>query len=251
MISVVNKWIVCPRPNPNARMRLFCFPYAGGGASLFRLWTQNIASDIEVNAVQLPGRENRLREPLFTQLSPLVQTLADALAPHFDRPFAFFGHSMGAIIGFELARQLRRQRNPNLLHLFVSARIAPQAKDPEPPIYQLSEPEFIAKLRQLNGTPEAVLQVPELRQTLIPILRADLEINEAYSYTTEDPLDIPISAFGGWQDPKASQDDLKKWADQTHRSFMLRMVTGDHFFISSAQSTLLQAISQDLQSFLS
>jgi len=124
--SNVESWITYPRPNPEASLRLFCFPYAGGGTTIFRAWPQGMPDDVEVAPVQLPGREGRLREPSFTQINPLVRALADALRPHLDREFAFFGHSMGAIISFELARELRRRRGPAPAHLFVSGRAAPQ-----------------------------------------------------------------------------------------------------------------------------
>lgn len=250
MTTPVNRWIFCPRPNPSARVRLFCFPYAGGVASAFRLWAQHLPPTIEVNAIQLPGRESRFREPPFSELPPLVQLLADVLNPLYNKPFAFFGHSMGAIISFELARQLRRQGTPNLIHLFVSARVAPHVLDGEQVLHRLPEPEFIAKLRELNGTPEAVLQDPELRKMVLPLLRADLAVNEAYTYTDEAPLDIPISAFGGVRDPRVSEEYIKKWAEHTRKTFKLRMLPGDHFFMNGAPLPLLQAIAQDIQQSL-
>ena len=129
--SVSTRWLACPQLNPQARMRLFCFPYAGGGASIFHRWPGKLPTMVEVCAVLLPGRGNRLTEPPFIQLSPLVQTLTEALLPHLTTPFAFFGHSMGALIGFELARQLRRQQGPSPVHLFVSGREAPQLPSPD------------------------------------------------------------------------------------------------------------------------
>jgi medium-chain acyl-[acyl-carrier-protein] hydrolase len=126
-------WVLCPKPNPQARLRLFCFPYAGGGASRFRLWPDFLPPEVEVCAIQYPGREARLGESPFTQLSPLVQTLASALRLYLNLPFVFFGHSLGALACFELARQLRRQGQPEPLHLFVSGRRAPQVPNPDPP----------------------------------------------------------------------------------------------------------------------
>jgi medium-chain acyl-[acyl-carrier-protein] hydrolase len=250
MAGSTNKWIVRNKTNPNASVRLFCFPFAGGGASIFRTWPSLLPANMEVVAVQLPGRETRMREPLFTDVRALVPELLNALAPSLDMPFAFFGHSMGALISFELARALRKAGNAHLLHLFVSARSAPQVVNGEEPIYHLPTPEFINKLRQLNGTPDIILQNAELREMIMPILRADLALNERYVYTHEAPLDVPISAFGGLQDPRVRQADVAQWAAQTTKPFSLRMLPGDHFFLNTHQAALLQAIQQDLRTFL-
>ena len=195
--------------------------------------------------MQLPGREQRLREPLFTQLNPLIDTLVEALLPYLDLPFAFFGHSLGAIICFELARQLRRQKYLTPLHLFVSGRRAPQIPDLQP-IHQLPKALFIEQLRRYNGTPEAVLQNNELMELLLPILRADLAINETYRYQSEAPLDCSLSAFGGLQDRKVSCYELELWREHTNSSFSLDMFSGDHFFLKTELNSLLQLISSHL-----
>ena len=243
---VPKPWFNYPRPNSQARLRLFCFPYAGAGASIFRTWPEQLPTDIEVCTVQLSGRENRLREPLFTEIQPLIQILAQVLLPHLDLSFAFFGHSLGALIGFELARQLRRQNQPIPLHFFVSSRPAPQIPNPNLPIHQLPDTAFVEALHDYNGTPEAVLQDPELRSLFLPILQADFGMLETYAYTPEAPLNCSITAFGGLQDKKVSRDDLAGWHEQTSSTFTLRMFPGDHFFLNKEQGTLLPAISQDL-----
>ncbi len=243
---IVDLWIVRPKPNPQAFLRLFCFPYAGGGASVFRAWPDDLPAGVEVCSVQLPGRESRLKEPLFTRLPPLVQTLARVLRSYMNMPFAFFGHSVGTLVSFELARELRRQSAPGPLYLFVAGRWAPQIPDPDPPIHQLPEPEFREELRRFNGTPELVLQHNELMSLLLPTLRADFEINETYAYTADEPLDCPIFAFGGLQDVKVSQEGLAAWRAHTRSNFKLRLFPGDHFFLHSARTLVLQALSQDL-----
>jgi medium-chain acyl-[acyl-carrier-protein] hydrolase len=248
--SIIDPWIVRPKPNPQAHLRLFCFPYAGGGALVFRTWPDDLPPDVEVCAVQLPGRESRLKEPLFTRLSPLVQTLSHVLEPHLDVPFAFFGHSVGTLVSFELARQFRRQNAPGPVHLFVSGRWAPQLPDPYPPIHQLPESEFVEELRRFNGTPELVLQHAELMALLLPILRADFEINETYVYTAGEPLDCPISAYGGLQDARASREGLEGWRVHTRGDFVLRVFPGDHFFLHSARSLVLQTLSRELTQLL-
>lgn len=246
-----SSWIARPRPNPRTRLRLLCFPYAGGGASIFRTWSDDLPRDVEVCPVQLPGRESRMRELPFTRLPPLVQALAQALLPYLDIPFAFFGHSMGALISFELARQLRRQYGLSPAHLFVSSHRAPQIPDPHPPIHHLPESMFVEELRRFSGTPELILQNPEIMEVFLPLLRADFSICETYTYSPEDPLECPISAFGGLHDLLASRDDLESWRDQTLGSFTLRMFPGDHFFLHTARAPLLQTVSQGLTQLLS
>lgn len=239
-------WVICTKPNPQANLRLFCFPYAGGGALSFRTWPNGLSTTIEVCAVELPGRGTRMRLAPFTQLESLVEALAQALLPNLNKPFALFGHSMGGLVSFELARLLRRKYGLLPVHLFVSGRRAPQVPDLDPPIHALPEPAFLDELRRYNGTPEAVLENKELMQLLLPILRADFAVLETYVYTTEPPLGCPITAFGGLQDCKVSCDHLEAWRNQTSASFSLQMLPGDHFFLNSAQALLLQSLTQHL-----
>ncbi len=245
--SSADRWVIRPRPRPRARLRLFCFPYAGGGASIYRAWAGELPQEIEVCAVQLPGRETRLDEQPFDRLPPLVEALALSLEPHLNPPFAFFGHSMGALISFELARRLRALNRPAPAHLFVSGRIAPQLQRRRPPVHALPEPEFVEQVQRLNGTPDAVLQHKELRELVLPLLRADFAINETYGYSSEPPLACPISAFGGLEDDRATQEELAAWQLQTRDAWALHMFPGDHFFLRSTQAALLQALSHDLR----
>lgn len=244
--AAFDSWIACRKPRPQARLRLFCFPYAGGGALIFRTWADGLPADVEVCPVQLPGRGTRLMEPLFTQLSPLIQALAQALLPLLDKPFAFFGHSLGALVSFELARQLRRQYGVQPVRLFVSASRAPQLPHRGLPIHTRSEGDFLAELRHLNGTPREVLDHEELMQISLPVLRADFAVYETYVYPTEPPLNYPISAFGGLRDRTVSQSDLEAWREQTSVSFSLQMFPGDHFFLNTTQPLLLRVLSQEL-----
>jgi medium-chain acyl-[acyl-carrier-protein] hydrolase len=186
-------------------------------------------------------------ETPFIQLSLLVQTLAQVLVPLLNKPFAFFGHSLGALVGFELARQLRRQSGVQPVRLFVSADRAPQSPRRDRPIHALPEGEFMAELRRLNGIPGKVLEEAELMQMLLPVLRADFAVYETYTYSTEPPLNCPISTFGGLQDQRVSRGDLEAWRNQTNGSFSLRMFPGDHFFWNTTQPLLLQALSQELR----
>jgi medium-chain acyl-[acyl-carrier-protein] hydrolase len=244
---VTNSWIVYPQPNPQASIRLFCFPYAGAGASIFRAWATQLPPEIEVCAIQLPGRETRIREPLFTQLAPLLQSLIPTLLPHLNRPFAFFGHSLGSVICFEVARHLHKIKHTSPLHLFFSARQAPGKPDLHPPIHQLPDTQFLDELRRFNGTPESVLQNVEFMRFFLPILRADLAIAETYTYEPQPPLDCPISVFGGLEDKVTSPDFFDTWQEQTNGSFRVQMFPGDHFFLRSQQQKVLHAILCDLE----
>lgn len=243
-------WLNCYKPNPSAQMRLFCLPYAGGSAAIFRRWNELLPGHIEVCPVQLPGRASHMMGPPFTRLLPLIEELAQGLRSHLEMPFVFFGHSMGAIICFELARYLRKRSLPEPLHLFVSGRTAPQIPEEGPFDYDLAEPEFIEKLRSLNGTPQEVLDHPELMQLMIPLLRADFALIQTYVYSLEPPLDCPITAFGGIDDVEVSQAHLEAWREQTSASYALRMLPGDHFFLLTAQSLLLPLLATQLSKHL-
>ena len=247
MTNFSTPWISYVRPKPQAATRLFCFPYAGGTAAAFNTWSDHLP-DVEVCPIQLPGRENRLREKPYTDMEPLTQAIAQAIKPYLDKPFAFFGHSMGANICFELSHYLRQQNGPLPIHLFVSGCCPPQVDAQIPAMHHLSEKEFIAELRQLKGTPERVLQNPELMRLLLPLMRADFALHELYVYTEKEPLSCPITAFGGLDDGRASRHYLTAWQELTYAEFMLQMFPGDHFFLHSAQAPMLKTISQKIAS---
>lgn len=245
-IDSAKAWFGRVAPNPGATVRLFCFPYAGGNATFFRRWGAALPF-AEVYAAQLPGHGSRLAEPPFKDLAELVEAAAEALGPHLDKPFAFFGHSMGAMISFELARLLRGGRGVEPLHLFVSGRRAPQLPSTSPPTHDLPEPEFVEELRRLDGTPREVLEHPELMELMIPILRADFSVCQTYRYEDGPPLGCPITAFGGTEDEDANREHLQPWARQTTSDFTLRMFPGGHFFIHAALPQMLETIGRQLQ----
>jgi medium-chain acyl-[acyl-carrier-protein] hydrolase len=237
-------WFI--RTKSQSHSRLFCFPYAGGGASIYRLWPDKLASKTEVCLVQLPGRGNRIEEAPFTQLPLLIQELTRVLKPYLDIPFCFFGHSMGALIAFELARSLRQSHLPLPTHLFLAAHRAPQVTLHRRLLYTMPDREFIEAAHTFGGIPQAVLQDEELMTALLPALRADFTIYEMYTYTPELPLSCPMTIFGGKQDQIVRIGDLIPWREQTHGKFALKMLPGDHFFIHSCQELMIQAIIQDL-----
>lgn len=243
------QWFNISGRNPRARVRLFCFPYAGGGSTIYRGWQRSLPADIEVCAVNLPGRGGRIKEAPFTDLHELVSAIAEAIVPHLDLPAAFFGHSMGAMISFELARKLRETRGVRPEHLFVSGRRAPQLPDDEPITYNLPEPQLLEELRRLNGTPAEVLEHPELMQLMLPLLRADFSVVETYDFRPGAPLGCPLTVFGGLQDAEVSRRHLEAWGEQTTAAFSVRMLPGDHFFLNTpgAQALLLRIIAEELQ----
>jgi len=239
-------WVIRPRPNPRARLRLFCFPFAGGGASTYRGWPAHLPADIDVATVQLPGREERLREPAFHDATELCGKLACVLAPYFDRPFALFGHSMGALLAFELARMLRTTGGPSPVHLFVSAHCGPRKLHCLPSVIGMSDRELVSLLRSLSGTPDEVLEDGDVMKLILPLFRADLTICETYRYVAAEPLACPISAFGGALDDYVRRPDLLAWSAETRGTFQARMFTGGHFFLNDVKPRLLQAITDDL-----
>ena len=196
----------------------------------------------------LPGRESRLREPAYTQLEPLVEALTREIFPLLDRPFALFGHSMGAMISFELARRLRSERGVEPDHLFISGRRAPQLPETDPEIHNLPEAEFITEVDRLNGTPKEVLEHKELMELLIPILRADFSICHTYNYIPGAPLTCSLTALGGTKDETADHEKLQGWCAVTTGRCRIRMLAGDHFFINQQQAAILPIIAETLLS---
>ncbi|HEU4884060.1 MAG TPA: thioesterase domain-containing protein [Longimicrobium sp.] len=245
-----NRWIVRPRPNTRARLRLLCIAHAGGGASAFRGWADVLPPEVEVLPVQLPGRENRIMEAPFDRVAPLVEALADAVEPFLDQPFAMFGHSNGALIGFELSRTLRARGRPGPVHFFASGRRAPDLPADRGPTHQLPEPEFLADLQELGGLPAELLAHEELLSLLVPTLRADVAIHETYQFTEQEPLDVPLTAYGGIADPKVQRHQVEAWARHTRGPFAVRMFPGGHFFLQDDRALFLRTLSIDLHQVL-
>ena len=247
--AALSQWSTSPGPLPGARLRLFCFPYAGGTASAIAKLFGGLAPDVSACSVELPGRGSRLSEQPVDDLAELVEIIAAEVEPLLDRPFAFFGHSMGTLLSFELARWLRRKGKPEPVHLLVSAGGAPQIREAKPATRPLLDHELVEKLRYLNGTPPAVLDNPELMALVLPVIRADLFAIDTYSYREEPPLTCPITAFGGLGDLTVTRDELAGWRDQTTGPFTLRMLPGDHFFLNGARLALTEVVARDLRQY--
>ncbi|MEU6237316.1 alpha/beta fold hydrolase [Kitasatospora sp. NPDC047058] len=228
---------------PDATLRLLCLPYAGGGISVFRGWGELLPADIEPWAVQLPGREDRLGHSPVVSMNEVLNELVPAVMPRLDRPFAIFGHSMGALIGLELARTLQRLELGSPERLFVSGRIPPQASElPDPPLHGRADEELIEVLRAWQGTPEEVLADRELMRLMLPVVRADLSVIETHAFTGSPVLTCPITAFGGEQD-SAAPAVLERWRELTTGEFDLRMFPGGHFFVNSARREVVAEVS--------
>jgi surfactin synthase thioesterase subunit len=236
---VFSNWITCARPRPNATLRLFCLPFAGGGASAFRSWPSGLPATVEVCPVQLPGREERYAEPARTDLVGIAHAISRELTPYLDKPFAFFGHSLGALLAFEVSRSLRRTNGSDVAALFLSAYPAPQTPRRLPPIHLLSDQELIAQLRRFEGTPEVLLQDPELLAFALPTLRADFQACDTYDYSSESPLACPIVMYGGTDDTYVGAGELEPWREHSSASFELHMLPGNHLFVQSQREALL------------
>jgi medium-chain acyl-[acyl-carrier-protein] hydrolase len=246
MTNATDAWFQRGSIGAQVELKMFCFPYAGGTALIFKKWADFLPSSVQVIAVELPGRGARLRERPFVSLPALIDELKEVIRPLLDKPFVFFGHSMGAIIAFELARSLRRKYGQEPKALFIAGRRAPQVPSSEPATYNLPHDEFMEELIKLDGTPKEVIDHAELMELMLPILRADFQLVQTYEYLAEAPLHCPISVYGGLQDFETPPDNLLPWKELTSSRFASHMLPGDHFFIRSSQSQLLRLLAREL-----
>jgi medium-chain acyl-[acyl-carrier-protein] hydrolase len=245
-----NPWLANVQTTPNAVLRLFCFPYAGGSSIAYHNWISALPDGVAVYPVQLPGRGGRWHEAAFTRMPDLIDAAMDGLAPVLTGRFAFFGHSMGALIAFELARRLAVDGRPGPEKLYVSGRKAPHCVDDQTATYLLSTHEFVERLRLLNGTPRAALEDPELLDLVLPIIRADFELVQTYKCEPAVKLECPIGTFGGEIDSHVSIHELEGWATHTSVSFSMELLSGDHFFILHQKQALLRSLSHDLDAVI-
>jgi len=244
--AAVKSCVIYPKANPQSRVRLFCFPYAGGTAAIYRNWPRYLPSEIEVCAIQYPGRGSRFDEPLGEDIVDVMNRCYEELQSILKKPFAFFGHSMGALVSYEFARRLQREGQPEPFQMFVSGCTAPHVKSIDQITYDLPEPEFIAELQRLQGTPAQVLANAELMQLMMPIVRADFKATQTYKYVPGPPLECPIRAFGGLKDEMVPHEKVEAWSEHTRGSFRAQMLPGDHFFLNTAQSLLTSIVAQEL-----
>ena len=246
MENAKKAWIV-RRPQTRAALRLFCFPYAGGGASVYSAWQEDLGPTVEVCAIQAPGRESRAMEPPIREMSRWVAALAPALVEHSRLPFAFFGHSLGAIAAFEMSRYLMHRGLPLPKLLFVSGAAAPSSREGKGQTHLLPDPQFMQQLADMEGTPAEVLANRELMAYLLPMIRADFEMSGTYAYRPSLRLPIPIVAYAGTQDRHAEPDRMQPWAAEGAADFRLHAFEGGHFFLHSQGPALRQCVADELK----
>ena len=237
ILSHSDRWIPVRSKPIDPRIRLFCFPYAGAGASIYRSWS---ISGIEVCGIQLPGREGRITEALYRSMDRLVDEAANAISRYDDLPRAFYGHSMGALVAYELIARLGGA------HLFVSGCSSPRRVPAQQQLHRLPDAELIAAIASWNGTPEAVLREPELMSLMLPVVRADLEIFEQYATSSGTLLQCPITAIAGDSDDRAPAAGMENWRSVTKGPFRLHVIKGGHFFLRDSRQTLLELIQREL-----
>jgi medium-chain acyl-[acyl-carrier-protein] hydrolase len=228
------------------RLRLICLPYAGAMAAAFADWPAALAPFVELIAVELPGRGRRLKAQPYVRIDDLVPALLDALQPAFEPPFAIFGHSLGALTAFELARALRAAQLPQPAHLFVSGHTPPRLTERGGPIAALPTESFVERLRSFGGTPPEILADAELLELVLPVLRADFALAESHRYRAQEPLAMPITAYSGTNDQFAPAALMAGWQAETTGTFALKELPGAHFFLHTARVTLLRDIGATL-----
>jgi medium-chain acyl-[acyl-carrier-protein] hydrolase len=252
--AAANPWIDIPSPRPAAPLRLLCLPPAGGGVMPFARWSEPLADLAEVWLIRPPGRESRISDPAHHAVGALIPELVDALAPEWANgpPIALFGHSMGALIAFELARRVRALGWPEPVLAVASARPAPQLVPPagRRPLHLLSEDELVAHLERRGGTDPRLLADRETLRVFLPTLSADMELVESYSYLDGPPLDLPVAGYAGCDDPDVPTDSVRAWAVQTSRDFSFRVFEGGHFYLYERSDEVGAALREDLTAAL-
>ncbi len=242
-------WLVNASPQPRA-FRMYCFCYAGGNALGFLEWQGRIDANIEICAFQLPGRGARFHEAPMTKFDELIVALAEVMQKQGNMPFAFFGHSLGGLVAFELARYLSRKGLPTPRHLVLSGCHAPRYRSTPEALHLLDDGALLEKLRELNGTPTEILEHAELMKMLLPTIRADMALVHDYVYRTGPPLAIPVTVFAGRDDDHDGPEQCAGWGEETSAGCAVQWFAGDHFFINSANEEVLACLNRTLSGYL-
>ncbi|MFE2107825.1 thioesterase II family protein [Kitasatospora sp. NPDC059463] len=240
-----DRWIRRFHPRPDAAVRLVCLPHAGGSASYFLPVSRAMPPSVDVLCVQYPGRQDRRAEPLVDNVPDLADQVLAALLPWTDRPLAFFGHSLGATLAFEVARRLERQKGLVAAGLFASGRRAPSTHRVET-VHLRDDDGLIADIRELSGTDDRLLGDEEILRMILPATRADYRAAETYAYEPGEALRCPLSALVGDDDPKVTVAEAAAWADHTEGPFDLRVFPGGHFYLADHQAAVIEAVTARL-----
>jgi medium-chain acyl-[acyl-carrier-protein] hydrolase len=243
------RWVGGDRRNgaADAPERLFCFNHAGGGPSFFRPWCKALAPEIDVRPIQLPGRESRFDEPPYRRVDQLLDPVCAALEPYLDRPYALFGHSMGSLVAYEVARRLSDGSGPAPSCLVVSGRRGPRIATNRRALHGLPDGEFLAEVGRLGGMPHEVLDQPDLLEMILPTLRADYELSEVYRPLPGGHLTCAVAAYMGTADSEVDRTGLEGWRQETTGEFTLRVFAGDHFYLKGGRPDVLRAVRHDLR----
>ncbi len=245
-----NLWFAGYRPRPEAKVRVLCFPHAGSSAAAFAQWQTKLPVEIEVCPIEYPGRGSRRSERPFVRVLPLVSAITTDLLRATEKPYAMFGHSMGALIAFELLRLVERNRCSAPVGLFVAGCRGPSLPPRRRPIYALPDDEFISEIKALRGTPDEILRNPEMMQLVLPVLRADMELADTYAYRAAAPSLCRLFTYGGSSDTETLPEELGAWALETDDGCVTRMYPGDHFFLRTSESAVLCNLATDLLGLL-
>ncbi len=241
-------WIRNPVPRP--RRRLICLPYAGGGSVDYRQWKGHLPGDLALDPVVLPGRESRLSERPINRMADLIGPLVEAVTPLIRHtPYAIYGHSMGAWVGFELMRALRQLHRPLPVHFFAAARRAPDLPATLPPLGGLPDPAFITAMQErYGGIPKVLFEEPEIMRLFVPAMKADVQLLDAFTYVEEAPLPVPFTVIGGTRDDRTRPDELRAWKAHTAEAFRVRQIDGGHFFLKDRRAEVTALITATLAS---
>ncbi|MFI0822576.1 thioesterase II family protein [Streptomyces sp. NPDC021098] len=239
-------WAVRRKPLPEARIRLLCLPHAGGGATVFRAWRQRLEPEIEVVPIRLPGRESRFGERPYKRLDDLLPPLLRDVTPLFDRPHAWFGHSMGAGIAFELCRAQRRLGLPEPVRLLVAGLPAPHVPRRATPVHDAPSEEIFSRLGELHGGLAEPHADNPMLNVMLPTLRADFAVAETHTHRPGPALGCPVTVYGGRSDASTTREELAAWSKHSVADTTIRLFPGGHFFPHDDPDGFLPVLADDL-----